>query len=215
MTISNRRWVCATLLSLAASALALPSHATDVALVGRIGNSAILSIDGGAPRTVKPGTKTREGVELLSLNGASAVVSVDGQRLMLRLGAQPIEVDGRQKPEVTLYEDGRGHFTGVALIDGARIPFIVDTGATLLSLGRSHAERIGLDHRGGTEVSTQTASGVVKARRVRLSSVQIGEIRMQGVDALVMANDLPIALLGMSVLGQLEIVRKAGQMTLR
>jgi len=204
-----------TLLGLAGFALPSPLLATDVALVGKIGNSAILSVDGGAPRTVKVGGRTRDGVELLSLSGETALVLVDGRRLTLRLGANPIEVDTRQKAEVTLREDGQGHFTGVALINGGRVPFIVDTGATLLSLGKNHADRIGLDYTRGTEVASQTASGVVKARRVRLSSVQIGEIRMQGVDALVFANDLPIALLGMSVLSQLEIVRKDGQMTLR
>jgi len=56
-----------TLLGLAGFALPSPLLATDVALVGKIGNSAILSVDGGAPRTVKVGGRTRDGVELLSL----------------------------------------------------------------------------------------------------------------------------------------------------
>lgn len=215
MMFSTWRRIRATLLGLAASALALPSLATDVALVGRIGNSVILSLGGGALRTVKIGTKTREGVELLSLSGETAVVSVDGQRLTLRLGAQPIQVNGRQKPEVMLYENGQGHFTGIALINGTRIPFIVDTGATLLSLGKSHAARIGIDYRRAVEVETQTASGIVKAQRLVLTSVKIGDIRMQDVDALIFNRDLPAALLGMSVLNRLEMVRKNNIMTLR
>lgn len=213
--LDNCRHRRLTLLGLAVFAFPSAVFATDVALVGKIGNSAILSIDGGPPRTVKVGSRTREGVELLSFSAETAFVLVDGRRMTLRLGAQPIEVDTRKKAEVTLREDGQGHFTGVALINGGRVPFIVDTGATLLSLGKNHADRIGLDYTRGAEVASQTAAGVVKARRIRLSSVQIGEIRMQGVDALVFANDLPIALLGMSVLSQLEIVRKDGQMTLR
>lgn len=213
----NRK--CGTLIPIlaAVAALSLTSRAcaADVALVGRIGKSAILTIDGGPPRTVKIGSKTREGVEVLHVEGARVIISVRGERLALELGAQPIEIDRRERASVTLLEDGRGHFTGIALINSMRVPFIVDTGATLLSIGKSHAARIGLNHSRGTVVSTQTASGIVSARRVRVASVQIGNIRLQDVDTLVFDQDLPMALLGMSVLSQLEMVRKDGRMILR
>lgn len=209
------RDAAAILVGVFASALSSSSIAMDVALVGRIGNSAVLSINGSAPVTVKVGAKTREGVELRRLTGDKAIVSVSGRDIVLTLGAHPIQMDTRSEPSVTLYQDSRGHFTGVALINGKMVPFMVDTGATFLSLSRSEAARVGVDTSRAAEVSVRTASGVVTARRVRLASVQIGSIHLPNVDAIVLEQDLPMALLGMSILSQLEMVRKNGQMVLR
>lgn len=212
-------WKCknavAILIGILAMTAPFASTAMDVELVGKIGNSAILSINGGAPRAVKIGMTTPEGVELRRLTGDNALVSVKGKDIVLTLGAQPIKLDVRGEPSVTLFEDARGHFTGVAVINGTRVPFLVDTGATFLSLGMSDALRLGIDTSRADRVSARTASGVVAARRVRLASVQIGAINLPQVDALVLEQDMPFILLGMSVLSRLEMVRKNGKMLLR
>src|SRR4051812_27014310 len=45
---------------------------------------------------------------------------------------------------VTLRDDGRGHFQVVADVDGRRIDFLVDTGASVIALRESAAARLGI-----------------------------------------------------------------------
>ena len=66
------------------------AQAQNVSLAGRMGQRALLLID-GQPRTMALG-QTADGVKLLMLDGESATVVVQGQRLNLRMGAQPASV---------------------------------------------------------------------------------------------------------------------------
>lgn len=198
-----------------AAGFVAPSHASGVVLVGKIGDRAILSIDGGPPRTVKVGAKTREGIELKRLMGDRAHIIMKGQELVLELGGQPIEIDPREDPSITLYEDSRGHFTGVALINAIRVPFLLDTGASFLSIGKSTAIKAGIDYRAGEKIKAQTANGMIDIWLVRANRVQLGEIELRDVQTAVFEHELPSALVGMSVLSALEIRRNASQLTLR
>lgn len=212
--IRNRRRVGVTLFCLAAFASPLPSLAMEVALVGRIGNKAILSIGGGPPRTVAVGASTREGVRLVALEGERAVVEVSGIRQVLDLGTQPIRMDSREAQALTLYADAQGHFVSVLEINRARMPFIVDTGATLLSLGANEATRAGIDYRAGTKASTLTAAGAVEVWHVKVDRVKLGPFTFHGVDAAVFESGLPVGLLGMSLLNRLQMRREGHTMTL-
>jgi aspartyl protease family protein len=193
---------------------ATPVHALDVALVGRIGKSAVLTIDGGPPRTVAVGGTMREGVRLVALDGDRAVVEADGRRQTLELGARPMRIDPREAQALTLHADARGHFLSDALINGVSVPFVVDTGATLLALGAGDATRAGIDYRRGEKAMTQTAGGVVEVWRVKLDRVQVGPFTFHGVDAAVFESGLPVALLGMSVLNRLQMKRDGNRLTL-
>ena len=190
------------------------AQATDIALVGRIGKSAVLTVDGGPPRTVAVGGTTREGVRLVAVDGDRAVVETNGHRQTLELGVRPIRIDSRERKTLTLYADARGHFVSDAIINGAHVPFLVDTGATLLSLAASDATRAGIDYRRGEKAITQTAGGPIEVWRVNLDRVQIGPFTFHGVDAAVLETGLPVALLGMSVLNRLEMRRDGNRLTL-
>jgi len=102
--MANREWrvLSPVVTALAVMGGVLPANAADVALLGTIGKSAILSIDGGRPRTVKLGAATREGVRLLSLDGDKAVVEVNGERQTLELGMQPIRLNPQGGQTITL-----------------------------------------------------------------------------------------------------------------
>jgi aspartyl protease family protein len=115
---------------------------------------------------------------------------------------------------VTLIADERGHFVTIGSINGASIRFLVDTGATMISLSVSDARRIGLDYLKGEQGFTRTANGVARVYKLRLDTVKVGEITANGVDALVHDTDLPWALLGMSFLNRVDMNRQGDNLTL-
>jgi len=95
------------------------------------------------------------------------------------------------------------------------VRFMVDTGATMVSLGASDARRIGLDFNRGQKAMTQTANGQTLVSKVKLDTVRIGDVTLHNVDALIHQNEMPMALLGMSFLNRMEMQRDGGTMTLR
>lgn len=190
--------------------------AADVAVAGLFPGKAVLVVNGAAPRTIGIGAKTPEGVRLISIDGDFATVEIDGKRHRLGIGDQAVSQGG---PEgggaVTLTADGRGHFVTGGIVNGASVRFLVDTGATMVSLGASDAARAGVDFRRGEPVMTMTANGPAQAFKTRISSLKIGEIAVADVEALVHAYDMPVALLGMSFLNRMEMRRDGQTMTLR
>src|SRR5260370_24855624 len=71
--------------------------------------------------------------------------------------------------------DSRGHFLTEGRIDGQRIGFMVDTGASVIALNESSAARFGLrPSRGDYNSTVTTANGTIKAARARLAMVDIG-----------------------------------------
>lgn len=118
----------------------------------------------------------------------------------------------------TLFADRQGHFATDVTIDGRRLRMLVDTGATSCALTYEDAERAGLrvgpaDFR----VPVQTANGTTYAARVRIPSMRVGNIVVQGVDGVVMPRGLlSTSLLGMTFLKRLnEFSMNGGRLTLR
>jgi aspartyl protease family protein len=93
------------------------------------------------------------------------------------------------------------------MINGAPMRFIVDTGASFVSLGRGDALRAGIDFTKGEPAMMQTANGVVRAWKVRLDSVRVGDVTLRNVEGIVHGSDMPFALLGMSFLNRMEMRR--------
>src|SRR5690349_19089530 len=113
--------------------------------------------------------------------------------------------------------DGRGHFLTDARIDGQRIGFMVDTGASLVALNESSAARFGLrPSRGDYNATVTTANGTIKAARARLAMLDVGGLVVRDVDAMVLPDGaLSENLLGLSFLSKLKRFEYAnGQMLL-
>lgn len=197
---------------------AFPAAAADVHVVGLFGNKAVLVIDGGRPRTLSVGEISPEGVRLISANSESAVVEIDGARQTLTPGQGSYGSAGRSAAgtsSVVLPADQRGHFITRGAVNGMALQFMVDTGATLVTLSSTDARRLGINYLSGTRAYSQTANGVVPAYRLQLDSVSVGDITVNNVDALVIeGNQLPIALLGMSFLNRMNMQRDGMTMTL-
>ena len=102
--------------------------------------------------------------------------------------------------------DRRGQFQVEGTIDGRRMDFIVDTGATVVALRERDAARIGV-HPAAREftAAVSTANGVVRAAPVRLTSIEVRGIRVFDVQALVLPDTaLSENLLGMSFLSRVR-----------
>lgn len=190
------------------------SFATDVVLTGLFPNRALVQINGGAPRMLSIGQPPVDGVSLVSVGKSGAVLQIDGQRRELAMGMGNTGTGGESRASVTLSADGRGHFITEGLVNGAPVRFVVDTGATLVSLSQTEARRLGIDASGGQQVNLATANGSVSARRLTLRSVRVGSISVSNVEAVVVDNLNMPALLGMSFLNRMDMRREGQIMTL-
>jgi len=105
-----------------------------------------------------------------------------------------------------LQADAQGHFNGDFKMNGKPVQGMIDTGATYVALNESLARRLGfsgnqLDFR----YAVNTANGQTKAAHVTLDRIEIGGIRVQGVEAFVLKDDaLSQTLVGMSFLKKLD-----------
>jgi len=116
--------------------------------------------------------------------------------------------------EVRLLGNGQGHFVLDGAINGQVVHFMLDTGATDVAIPEALASELGLAR--GSSVTLSTANGRTEGYRTRLDSLQLGDIRLQGVRALVVPGlDGQTVLLGMSALKQLEFTQRGGTMLLR
>jgi len=99
-----------------------------------------------------------------------------------------------------------GHFITDAYVNNQTLRVLVDTGASAVALSYEDADRVGLTPRLLTfDVPVSTANGVVKAARAKLSKVEIDNVRVDNVDALVLPQGaLQGTLLGMSFLSRLS-----------
>ena len=129
--------------------------------------------------------------------------------------AQPentIGADG--KVEVRLLQNKQGHYLTSGTINGAEVTFLLDTGATNVSIPMHIAEQLGLQ-RYGSGIA-QTANGSVRVYQTKLDELSIGAIYLYDVDASInpglRANEI---LLGMSALKQVAFSQSGKQLTLR
>ncbi|MEJ7930741.1 TIGR02281 family clan AA aspartic protease [Ramlibacter sp. AN1015] len=204
-------------LLLALLALAMPAWAQSVGLHGTMGTRALLTIDGGAPKALVPGD-THHGVTLVSTAAGEAVIEIGGRRQTLRVGEAPVSIGGGGAPprgtRIVLTAGSNGHFTGIAAVNGRTLPFLVDTGASVVALSAGDADRIGLNYRAGRPVQVNTANGSTTGWRLKLGSVRIGDVEAHEVDAVVTPQSMPHILLGNSFLIRFQMKRENEQMVL-
>ena len=122
--------------------------------------------------------------------------------------AEPVQKPQTQSGYRTVtVESGRGgHFEVEGAVDGRRLDFLVDTGATVVALCERDANRLGIFPRPSEYTGrTSTANGVIAVAPVRLSSLEINGIRVYDVAAVVIPDkSLSGNLLGMSFLSRLR-----------
>lgn len=116
--------------------------------------------------------------------------------------------------EVILKRNPSGHYVAGGEINGSRVTFLLDTGATDVAISESLANKLRL-RRGAARIS-RTANGNVRSWNTILDNVKLGSIHLNGVRASILPTmNAGEVLLGMSFLKQLELVQRGNLLTLR
>ena len=113
---------------------------------------------------------------------------------------------------VNLRADARGHFNAAFRINGKSFDGLVDTGASMVAINETIARRLGFGVNSlDFKYPISTANGQTMAAYLKLDRVEIGTIRVQNVDAMVLKdNALSNMLVGMSFLKQLSSFKVSG-----
>lgn len=118
-------------------------------------------------------------------------------------------------PREVVLKRGRGDdYLAPGFINGQPVEFLVDTGATLVSIPARIAERIGLKR--GPSFEAVSANGTIRVHATIVDELTLGNIVMHEVRASInphMTKDT--VLLGMSFMKHLEMIQRGDELTLR
>lgn len=112
---------------------------------------------------------------------------------------------------LVLKADSQGHYRGTVLINNVPMPFMIDTGATMISIPMELANQAQLPM--GEIGKTSTANGMAYNMSTRLNSIKIGDTEFRNMDAHVLYK-LNEVLIGMDMLKHFNISVKNHTMTL-
>lgn len=116
--------------------------------------------------------------------------------------------------EVVLQRNRFGHYVASGTINGAPVTFLLDTGATQISIPGDLAGKLGLQP--GPAFSVSTANGTITVRGTRLDTLALGPIRLHDVRANINPYmDGDEVLLGMNALRNLDFSQRGDRLTLR
>ncbi len=136
---------------------------------------------------------------LSAVTTAKAVANLDEARRTPNAYERPIAAVAR----IARAEDG--HYWATGAVGGKSVRFLVDTGATAVSLTQADARRLGIDPaKLAYDYEVITAQGHARAAAIRLEQLSVDGASVPDVDALVIENGLETSLLGMSFLGRLS-----------
>lgn len=109
-----------------------------------------------------------------------------------------------------------GHFAVDARVDGRRLAFMIDTGASQIAIRASDAARLGFHPRERDyTIRIHTANGEGRAALMELRMVEVGDIVVRDLRALVLPDEaLGVNLLGMSFLARVRWSHERGRLTL-
>jgi aspartyl protease family protein len=119
-----------------------------------------------------------------------------------------LEIEGSDNGEsVELTRESDGHFYVDALVNGAPVRFLVDTGASSVALTTEDAATVGIAFNDGdfNEVG-RGVGGDVALKSVKLATLSVGDVELSDVDAVVTQSELPVSLLGQTWLSRVANV---------
>jgi aspartyl protease family protein len=173
-------------------------------------DNAEVVINDSAPVVLWVGETSLEGVKLQSVAEGTAVFEIDGKLWTLRARQGTYS-------QASLQADPRGQFFFSAQVNGTPVAAVIDTGATTVSMNSEDASRLGIDYLLAPRVVVNTANGPATAYLVTLESVQVGEIVLRNVQGSIIEGgrtQLPLVLIGMSFLRQVDMQRSGNTMQL-
>ncbi|WP_419419161.1 retropepsin-like aspartic protease family protein [Legionella sp. D16C41] len=115
---------------------------------------------------------------------------------------------------LTINRNSNGHYQVAGTINDFKVDFIIDTGATLVAIPKSIADRLKLT--GHYPILLQTANGNVSGLLTRIEKITFANFKLYNVKAVIMpSNDDSLVLLGMNVLSQFNIAQQDNQLTIK
>lgn len=125
-----------------------------------------------------------------------------------------MQVTSSGDTEVVLRQNRQGHYVASGSIDGTPVVFLLDTGATDVSVPEHIADEAGL--RPGARMRVSTANGDIDVFRTRIASLQLGGLHLNDVAASINPHmEEDAVLLGMSALRALHMTQADGTLTIR
>jgi len=122
-------------------------------------------------------------------------------------------LNGGEK-EVVLQSSRHGHYIATGKINNQDVTFLVDTGASYVSIPERVANKVGLKK--GAELLVSTANGTVTVYATTLDQVSLGEITLYNIRADINPHmDSDEILLGMSFLRSLSVIHQGDKLTIR
>ena len=164
------------------------------------------------PRTLGPFMAVAAAVVLaafaaMALNLWPDLSARFGPQVVTRVGA-----DGA--PELVVRRDRNGHYVAPGTVNGLKVQFLLDTGATDVALPHGLAQRLGLER--GVPIKIKTASDVVPGYLVTLDEVSVGPLTLRRVRGSVSEHAIhEEVLLGMSFLRHFQLSQEGNSLTVR
>ena len=121
------------------------------------------------------------------------------QRLRAEATGEPVQ----QGAEIRIPMAIDGHFWIDARLNGQSVKFLVDSGATMTTIGRATAERTGLDVNATADQLVRTGNGVIRVSSGRARTLEVGSIERAGISVHVADNE-DLNVLGMNFLSSLR-----------
>jgi len=121
------------------------------------------------------------------------------QRLRAEATGEPV----RQGEQIRIPMAIDGHFWVDGRMNGERVKFLVDSGATMTTIDRDTADRAGIEVSARPDQIVRTGNGLIKVSSGRARSLEIGSIERRDVGVHVAEND-DLNVLGMNFLSSLQ-----------
>ena len=120
-----------------------------------------------------------------------------------RLKAEAIGTPVQQGRETRIPMALDGHFWVDAKVNGTEVKFLVDSGATMTTIGRKTAAAAGIPVSGSRDQFVRTGNGIIRVSSSRAEQISVGEIQRRDVGVQIADND-DLNVLGMNYLSTLS-----------
>jgi aspartyl protease family protein len=193
------------LLSLGLSTVS-PVFALDIHVVGLFKNKAIIKIDGRRV-VLEVGETTDDGVKLVNADSKNCTLLINNEPQVFEMGSQlSVRFKEDTHAKISISKDQQGMYRTQGHINGQKVDFLVDTGASVVALNINAAKKLNLDLKPENITEVETAAGKARAYRLTLRKISVGNITLYDIPAVVVDGNAPLEiLLGMSFLQHLKI----------